>query len=321
MTKRAAPEAITDIDVYETANETLDLNSLQLDPGELVIKLEEVALSDIRVRRFSTSRALREDLWVAEGWTTFALPLHRHFRAHWCGAEVPGEIMGILRSGPTHEVVTPPGWDCIEIDVRDELLDREAVIPTALFERARDPHRAQLALTPGFADRLRTHLIETHGQALGRRAGATASSADTLLRLGLLDALASAVDHSKAAGNPGGSLGIAVQSNRYRLVRRACACLDAHLDDCPTISSVADELGVDTRTLQRAFLSTLGVTPKQYLLAKKLDMAKRELRRLGHRTTVTEVAHRFGFNSSSRFAEQYRRQFGDAPSSAMRIAP
>jgi len=50
----------------------------------------------------------------------------------------------------------------------------------------------------------------------------------------------------------------------HRLVCKARAILGEQVQDNPMIESVALELGVTNRSLQRCFLGILGVSPKQY---------------------------------------------------------
>ena len=50
------------------------------------------------------------------------------------------------------------------------------------------------------------------------------------------------------------------------------------------------------------------MTPKQYLLARKLDASCRAMTQRGGNTTVSDVASEFGLSSARQFAEHYRRQ-------------
>ncbi len=60
----------------------------------------------------------------------------------------------------------------------------------------------------------------------------------------------------------------------------------------------------------------LGTSPMGYLRRVRLDHAHQDLTRSspGDGLTVTAVAYRWGFRSSSRFAAAYRRAYGVAPS-------
>jgi transcriptional regulator GlxA family with amidase domain len=80
------------------------------------------------------------------------------------------------------------------------------------------------------------------------------------------------------------------------------------------VVEVADALGVSTRALQQAFRGYAGITPHQYLLARKLHLARRQLTRaLAIRSPVTDAAISSGFTHFGRFSGYYRSLFGEAP--------
>ncbi|UJW20126.1 MULTISPECIES: helix-turn-helix domain-containing protein [Pseudomonas] len=56
----------------------------------------------------------------------------------------------------------------------------------------------------------------------------------------------------------------------------------------------------------------------QYVKALRLDAARNELQCSGSDRLVSEVAEAWGFNHLGRFGEQYRRRFGELPSSTPR---
>jgi len=59
---------------------------------------------------------------------------------------------------------------------------------------------------------------------------------------------------------------ISPDAERVRLIRRACALLDA--DDAPALSAVASEIGLSRFHFQRLFRRVVGVTPGEYARAR-----------------------------------------------------
>jgi AraC-like DNA-binding protein len=58
----------------------------------------------------------------------------------------------------------------------------------------------------------------------------------------------------------------------------------------------------------------LGISPKQFLLLRRMNMVRRALERAAPgETTVTEIATRFGFWELGRFAGAFRTWFGETP--------
>lgn len=100
------------------------------------------------------------------------------------------------------------------------------------------------------------------------------------------------------------------------LLQRGIAYLDRFFQNSDlTISSMAEELGVSDRKLQRAF-ALVGTTPSDYLLQKRLEYACQLLleRRNGTRgTLVSTIAYASGFNDVSYFNRQFRKKLNCSP--------
>ncbi|MFF1541486.1 helix-turn-helix transcriptional regulator [Microbacterium sp. NPDC058269] len=95
-------------------------------------------------------------------------------------------------------------------------------------------------------------------------------------------------------------------------VRRALAYIDANAHLAITIDDVAAASYISTRGLQYAFRRALDITPADALRRARLDGAHRDLRK-GEGRTVGEIARRWGFSNSSRFAAAYREAYGATP--------
>lgn len=102
-------------------------------------------------------------------------------------------------------------------------------------------------------------------------------------------------------------------------LRRALDFIDgnAHRDIAP--ADIAAAAHVSPRALQLAFQRHLGRTPTAYLRGVRLERAHRQLLAADPgRETVTAIAYRWGFPSSSRFAGYYRQAYGTLPSETLR---
>ena len=105
----------------------------------------------------------------------------------------------------------------------------------------------------------------------------------------------------------------------YRLFADAIAIINDQSENNLTVQDVGAELNCSTRAIQYAFQSTLGVSPSQYLLARRLQRVRQDLL-TGQRSSITDVAFHHGFNHLSRFAGHYLRMFGERPSETLRRA-
>lgn len=84
------------------------------------------------------------------------------------------------------------------------------------------------------------------------------------------------------------------------------------LDSPHSLDSLARLVNMDVRRFTSAFQDAFGVTPWQYVLRVRLDMAARMLRET--RESVTEIALMTGFATPSHFATAFLKRFGVPPS-------
>ena len=106
-----------------------------------------------------------------------------------------------------------------------------------------------------------------------------------------------------------------------RVVRNAEAFLHAHLDRPLHRDELCAALGVSRRKLHDAFVSTVGMTPPDYLKVRRLTLVRRALMAApGARSLVKSVALAHGFWHLGYFAKDYRELFGELPSETLERA-
>jgi len=107
-----------------------------------------------------------------------------------------------------------------------------------------------------------------------------------------------------------------------RLVQRAEDWLAADPCHRPSIQEISRGLDVSSRQLFRAFNTEVGMSPAIYLKHYRMTQARLELvAAVPAETTVTSVAHSWGFWELGRFAVEYRLSFGESPSQTLRMCP
>jgi AraC-like DNA-binding protein len=100
-------------------------------------------------------------------------------------------------------------------------------------------------------------------------------------------------------------------------VRQAEAWIDAHARDAIGVEEIARAMGVGVRSLQRSFRRVKGYSPSQAVLQHRLYQTREAFLTAGPDATVTAIAAEFGFFALGRFAQQYRKQFGEYPSETL----
>ena len=88
--------------------------------------------------------------------------------------------------------------------------------------------------------------------------------------------------------------------------------IHARIDHTWTVSELAKAAALSRSTFFDRFTRTVGVPPMEYVLAWRMEIAKDLLRRDG--LSVTEVAERVGYGSTSTFSVAFSRHVGEPPS-------
>jgi len=91
-----------------------------------------------------------------------------------------------------------------------------------------------------------------------------------------------------------------------------------HMDGKINIESFAKQYKVSEQTLQNAFKSLFGFTPKKFLQLLKLNLVHHDLQKANPKTyTVLRIASKWGFSHMGRFSQEYTKLFGENPSKTL----
>lgn len=203
-----------------------------------------------------------------------------------------------LRSPPTYNVITP--FDTLWFYLPHAALD-------AIAEDANAPRISGLQYRPGISmpDRTLFDLSRLLLPAFSNPAQASRIFIDYVTL-----AAAAHILHTYGGMRPAST-----ERSRGGLApwqeRRAKELLNAHLDGDVTVAVLAQECGLSARHFARAFRQTLGVTPYQWLMRRRVEQAKTLL---SDRTlTLLDIAQACGFADQSHFTRAYTRLTGTPP--------
>jgi AraC family transcriptional regulator, regulatory protein of adaptative response / methylated-DNA-[protein]-cysteine methyltransferase len=99
-------------------------------------------------------------------------------------------------------------------------------------------------------------------------------------------------------------------SDPHAKIKDLCRYLEEHCDERPDLEALAERAGLSRFHLQRTFKAIVGVTPKQYLEAHRVEKLKKELRQA---KDVTAAVYEAGFGSASRVYERANSRLGMTP--------
>src|SRR2546426_1405517 len=102
------------------------------------------------------------------------------------------------------------------------------------------------------------------------------------------------------------------------LVRTVCRLIDAHPDRPASLAALSSQAGVTSHRLLRTFQRVLGISPRQYRDARRLDRFKTELR---SRRRVSPALYEAGYGSTHRGDGKAHAPPGVTPATYHRRAP
>jgi len=93
---------------------------------------------------------------------------------------------------------------------------------------------------------------------------------------------------------------------------KAVRIIEQEMEDLPTVSEIAREVGLNPQKLQQGFKELFGKTVNDFITDKRLDMAWTLLINSDH--TLMSISSRIGYNNPSYLSKMFRERYGVTPS-------
>jgi len=215
-------------------------------------------------------------------------------RVH-CGYSSPGNVI-LMAAGQDSAWACPTAIDELQMFLDPEILD----------EVAREIGGDKVGLVegvgivdPAITDIARQVLAELEQPGLGTRLfGDMAARAL---------ALAIVRRHSTASGTDA-SQRIEMTARQLRL---ATDYIESHIDENLTLESISAVAEMSPFRFARAFRKATGHSPRQYVIARRIERAKLLLRSTDK--DIVEIANYVGFSTQSHFTTAFGRRCGTTP--------
>ena len=132
----------------------------------------------------------------------------------------------------------------------------------------------------------------------------------------LIEAMVGCLDQQERRANN------LAQGQHAIVMRRFHRAVEEHVGEPLYIPEICRAIRVSERTLRMCCQEHLGMSPKRYLLLRRMGLARRALREaVPDATSVTAIGTRYGFWELGRFAVEYQALFGEPPSATLRRQP
>lgn len=116
--------------------------------------------------------------------------------------------------------------------------------------------------------------------------------------------------HISAAGD--------VLSSKHPLIQKAINYIENNLVNIQSVEELCEELSISKSYLYQLFINDMNMTPKRYIMQRRLNMARREILS-GAKATV--VYAQCGFEDYSAFFRAYKKFFGYPPNQTTQFIP
>ena len=293
-----------DFDAFTEAARGWDLRFRQLDSGSFSSSLVQHVSPTMQLGYARLGRCMDQEGKAPTELRTLVLARDPSERYRWRSQDMTGDYLGLFPANGEIAGRTPPGWEIYTISLVGSRL-RAAIESVggdpetlALEERWHVP-------APRLAQ-LRRYLGRMFAARAVADSGGVLPEEDVVLL----------VSEAITAGQP-------EQRRprpwvRTRALVAAMEVIRAHEHESLALADLARASGASIRTLGYAFHDRYGVSPKRYLLLRRLNGVHRDLAAAEKgSTTVTAVAGRWGFWHMGELAAAYRRLFGELPSSTL----
>lgn len=120
-----------------------------------------------------------------------------------------------------------------------------------------------------------------------------------------------------AAFCDGTRIGRIARTPRVAAVIAACRLIDARFPATLTLKELAQHCGVAERTLEYGFRQVYDTTPLKFLKSQRLARNRAALLRPAAGAAVGRTARAFGFTHIGQYSIDYRRHFGESPSTTL----
>lgn len=272
----------------------------QLSQGRFVGVINELHFPDIHVFREDTNQQLRQQCQIEDGglWLGFSAD-NKSCRIN--NQIIPSEQFLCRPGSHDFELLTPEDFSIFGLVLHRSCLEQWAEQNSDIADNAFDCLYLE-GIAPQLLSSFRQYLsllLQTDGHRW------SSLTQQLILKDAVFDLLSQA--------QPTGSTNLAY-AQRQRLMQRVKSYLnEADLSAPLTIDEICAAVHVSRRTLQYAFSECLGMSPKHYIKAIRLNQIRRALLQSGQQQTIAEIAFEHGFFHLGQFGQDYKHLFGEKP--------
>ncbi|MEH6633769.1 MAG: helix-turn-helix domain-containing protein [Halopseudomonas aestusnigri] len=287
----------------------------QLDRGLFSTDLYQISTPEVLLTNVNYDRRLAQTGSQPLGMRTFAIMAEQATPFIWRMQEMMKDRFIIFPKNGELDAVSIEGFEVYTISLADHVVEEK------LLQNG-DPALAEKLKTGGVVEvktakikSLRRFLRQIYSEITQQPELLTRRSFQQRLCDGVTSCIFDVLDCSEE-----GHLTLPF-CKRAKIVKNIKSWLEETDPEFYSVNGLCHALQINERTMQRIIKKWYGVSPQQYLLAIRLNGARKDLC-TGPRAKIliADIANRWGFWHMGMFAMVYRRQFRELPSETLRHA-
>jgi AraC family ethanolamine operon transcriptional activator len=304
----------SNFDVFSSAISGYDMEVKQIGRGSFSAYMQQIQYGPISISRFTGRLRVEANGMPPAGMRTFGVPTKNCQPFIWRDKQTSGNTIQIYKPDTELAVITAPAFEAIDISLPEDDFNNLNNI-WGFPDLARLIQRREMVkCEPAKMQQLRRLLIyicstiDKEPDSLRHD-----TTLQNLVSYQVPYLLAKALMTSTVQKIK------ATTEKRNKAIKTATDYIDSSTDTVISIQQLCRDTGINKRTLERAFLDNYGMTPKSYLQSLRLNDAYKTLSQSDPETTkITDIAIGLGYWHMSQFAVDYRRQFGELPSTTLK---
>lgn len=297
-----------DSDLFTTTAKEWQADFVQLDQGSFKAKIRQIGLDGTQLGEAYLSRSVHQAGLSPPGGRTFIIPKTLMDGFIWRSFKPSANQMLCFPYQADFESVSPAGFHIYGLSVPWWMIEERATALEYSVDASLHLGLECVEIAASAMARIRREMEELLTWLEPVAEGIPGAVEEYRERLDEL------ITYVVAAWLFGSDFGRPVVSRkRERVLNSAMDFVRSHEQMALSVRDLCGATGVSERTLQYAFKEQFQVTPKQYLINRRLEGVRRELR-ISRDRSITELAQAWGFPHMGQFAARYRSAFGELPS-------
>ena len=283
-----------------------NVNFRQLDCGYSHIQVNQIETSSALISEGLFNRRLEQKGDSPPGTWTFAVLERSSPDIIWRGQVMSEQTIAVYPPGAEINASSPPGFHVLTISIPTDVFNKWASLCISDNLSTLHPKYMLIHVTPPQLDVIRSaaRKVLTEGNPKQLQ--------DLEMIMDLPNMMMNILRTSSTIRNKPSV------KKRNCLLARMIDFINAHLGEPISLADLCKVVNLSPRTAQYIFMDRFGVSPKQYIKARRLSAVRRNLLDSKfYKRTITSVASDWGFWHMGQFSADYQSFFKELPSETL----